>query len=126
MNACTWISSKFEGRAPADAALFRVFFGGAMDPGAVDLEDEALVNTATRELSEVLSIEGPARFARVYRWRNAGAQHDVEHPARMTALDARIEALPGLFVTGSGFRSVGVPDCIADGRATAGAAASTL
>ncbi len=26
---------------------------------------------------------------------------------------------PGLFVTGSGFRGIGIPDCIADGRATA-------
>ena len=28
-------------------------------------------------------------------------------------------AHPGLFLTGSGFRGVGIPDCIADGRATA-------
>lgn len=124
MHACTWISSKFDGRAPADAALFRIFFGGAADPGAVDLDDEQLIDTATRELSEVLAIEGPARFTRVYRWRNAVPQHDVAHPARMTLLDARLGTLPGLFVTGSGFRSVGVPDCIADGRATAGAAAT--
>ena len=26
---------------------------------------------------------------------------------------------PGLFITGSGFRGVGIPDCVADGRATA-------
>jgi len=28
-----------------------------------------------------------------------------------------------LFVTGSGFRAIGIPDCIADGRATAERAA---
>ncbi|MBA3296822.1 MAG: protoporphyrinogen oxidase [Acidobacteria bacterium] len=126
MNACTWASSKFEGRAPADVVLLRAFFGGAMDPAAVDLQDDDLIVTAQRELSEVLSIEGAPRLARVYRWRDAGAQHDVEHPARMAGLDRRLALLPGLFVTGSGFRSVGVPDCIADGRAAGAAAASTL
>ncbi|CAN5881855.1 protoporphyrinogen oxidase [soil metagenome] len=125
MNACTWSSSKFEGRAPSDSVLLRAFFGGALDPQAVDLPDDELVRLAVKELSPVLKIDGEPRLARVYRWRQAGAQHDVAHPARMEELRARLERLPGLFVTGSGFRSVGVPDCIADGRATA-VAASTL
>ena len=34
--------------------------------------------------------------------------------------------VPGLFVTGSGFRGVGVPDCVADARATAGQVAGWL
>ncbi|MEO6212903.1 MAG: protoporphyrinogen oxidase [Vicinamibacterales bacterium] len=125
MNACTWISSKFEGRAPDDWVLLRVFFGGALDPAAVDLRDDELTGTAVKELSDLLSIRGAPRLARVYRWRNAGAQHTVGHPARGVELTQRLKRLPGLFVTGSGFRSTGVPDCIADGRATA-VAASTL
>jgi len=31
----------------------------------------------------------------------------------------RLRALPGLFVAGSGFRAIGIPDCVADGRAAA-------
>jgi protoporphyrinogen oxidase len=31
-----------------------------------------------------------------------------------------------LFVAGSGFRSVGIPDCVADGRAAAAAACTTI
>jgi len=27
--------------------------------------------------------------------------------------------IPGLHLTGSGYRGVGIPDCVADGRATA-------
>ncbi|MEO5896360.1 MAG: protoporphyrinogen oxidase [Vicinamibacterales bacterium] len=125
MHACTWSSSKFDGRAPSGTALFRAFFGGALDPQAVDLTDDQLVRLAVTELSPVLKLEGEPRLARVYRWRQAGAQHDVTHPARMEQLRIRLERLPGLYVAGSGFRAVGVPDCIADGRATA-IAASTL
>lgn len=126
LNACTWVSSKFEGRAPAGSTLLRAFYGGGLDPSAIDLSDAELIDTAVRELSPVLSITGAPRLARVYRWREAGAQHDVEHPRRVAELQRRLAQLPGLFVAGSGFKTVGVPDCIADGRATAEAAASTL
>jgi oxygen-dependent protoporphyrinogen oxidase len=30
-----------------------------------------------------------------------------------------LAAHPGLFLTGSGFRGVGIPDCVADARVTA-------
>ena len=119
LTACTWVSSKWEGRAPAGQVLLRAYLGGAHDPGAVDLEDEAMVDVAARELSAILSIRGAPRLARVYRWRDAGAQHEVGHRARIRRLEGRLAALPGLRVAGSGFRSIGVPDCIADGRAVA-------
>jgi oxygen-dependent protoporphyrinogen oxidase len=44
----------------------------------------------------------------------------------VAAIDRRIAALPGLFVAGSGFRAIGIPDCIADARATAGRVADYL
>lgn len=123
ITACTWVSSKWAGRAPAGMALLRAFVGGAHDPGAVDLSDEALVDLAHREIAGVLGIEGNPALARVYRWRNAGAQHNVGQTARVEEIDARLALHGGLFVAGSGFRSVGIPDCIADGRAAAAAAA---
>jgi oxygen-dependent protoporphyrinogen oxidase len=119
ITACTWVSSKWEGRAPAGQVLLRAYVGGAHDADAVDLTDEELIDTAVRELSAILSISGPPTLARVSRWRNAGAQHEVGHAARMEALEARLATHPGLFVTGSGFKSIGIPDCVADGRAVA-------
>ncbi len=119
ITACTWVSSKWSGRAPSDKVLLRVFAGGAHDPDAIDLPDDRLVDLAWREIGGVLGISTAPDVARVYRWRHAGAQHNVGQRARMTALDARLAALPGLFVAGSGFRSIGIPDCIADGRAAA-------
>lgn len=123
ITACTWVSSKWTGRAPGGSVLLRAFIGGAHDPGAVDLTDDALVGIASREIGEVLGIEGPAILSRVYRWRGAGAQHNVGQRARVAAIESALAAHPGLLVAGSGFRSVGIPDCIADGRAAAAAAA---
>ena len=66
----------------------------------------------------------PPILARVYRWRTAGAQHNVGHIARVAEIESRLARHGGLFVAGSGFRSVGIPDCIADGRAAAAQAAA--
>jgi oxygen-dependent protoporphyrinogen oxidase len=126
LTACTWVSSKWEGRAPAGQVLLRAFIGGAHDPEAVDLGDDELVAIACRDLGGVLGIGTAPALARVYRWRRAGAQHTVGHLARVAAIEARLQTLPGLFVAGSGFRSTGIPDCIADGRAAGGAAGRVL
>ena len=123
ISACTWVSSKWEDRAPPGMVLFRAFLGGATDSSVVDETDDALVAIATRDLSSVLGITGPPQLETVYRWRNAGAQHNVGHAARLDRMTRQLELLPGLFVAGSGFRAIGVPDCIADGRAAGALAA---
>jgi oxygen-dependent protoporphyrinogen oxidase len=123
ITACTWVSSKWTARAPEGHVLLRAFVGGAHDPAAAGLDDERLVGIATRDLAPVLGIGAPPRLARVFRWPGAGAQHEVGHRARMTGLRERLRAWPGLFVSGSGFDSIGIPDCVADGRAAGAAAA---
>jgi oxygen-dependent protoporphyrinogen oxidase len=124
ITACTWVSSKWRGRAPTGTVLLRAFAGGSHDPAVVDLDDRALVEMATRDLSGILGIAGPPLLSRVYRWRAAGAQHNVGHLARVAEIEQRLAPFPGLVVAGSGFRSVGIPDCIADGRAAAAACVS--
>ena len=123
ITACSWVSSKWEGRAPAGMALIRAFMGGAHDPGAIDLPDVDLVTIAARDAGGILGIVAAPSLARVHRWRDAGAQHHVGQLDRVDAIERRLAGCPGLLVAGSGFRSVGIPDCIADGRAAAAAAA---
>ena len=103
--------------------LLRAFIGSVHDPHAAELPDAELTDIAVREVSAVLGITAPPIIARTCRWRNAGAQHTVGHAARMIGLAARLRSLPGLFVAGSGFESIGIPDCVANGRRVATAAA---
>ena len=124
ITACTWVSSKWSGRAPTGTVLLRAFAGGSHDPAVVDLDDRELVEMAVRDLSGLLGITGPPLLSRVYRWRDAGAQHNVGHIARVAEIEGRLARYRGLVVAGSGFRSVGIPDCIADGRAAAAACVS--
>jgi len=125
ITACTWVSSKWEGRAPEGQALLRVFIGGAHDPQAVSLTDESLVAIARQDLGSVMGIAAAPSLTRVYRWPRAGAQHIVGHLDRVTSIERRL-APRGIFVTGSGFRATGIPDCITDGRRVADDVAAYL
>jgi oxygen-dependent protoporphyrinogen oxidase len=124
--AASWLSSKWPHRAPEGRVLMRAFAGGMRDPHATSLSDKELVDRSMVALAPLLGISGAPLLTRVYRWERASAQHNVGHLARLAAIDQRLAEHPGLFVTGSGFRGVGIPDCVSDGRATAVQAASWL
>ncbi len=124
--AASWLSSKWPGRAPEDRVLMRTFIGGARDPQALERSDAELIATSLAALRPLLGIEHEPLLTRVYRWDRGNAQHEVGHLDRMAAIDRALTRHPGLFLTGSGFRGVGIPDCVADGRRTAAAAAAFL
>lgn len=117
--AATWLSSKWPARAPDDRALMRAFFGGARDPGAMALADDDLVGIAHCDLSRLLNIEGAPTFTRVGRWVDGTPQYEVGYLDRLAAIRARLASHDKLFVTGAGFGSIGIPDCIEAARATA-------
>jgi protoporphyrinogen/coproporphyrinogen III oxidase len=124
--AASWLSSKWPDRAPDDRVLMRAFFGGARDEHALGKSDAQLQDTALAALRPLLGITGDPLLARVYRFERASAQHEVGHLARIEALDRIMGGTPGLFMTGSGLRGVGIPDCVADARATARKASEWL
>ena len=124
--AASWLSSKWPHRAPDGTVLMRTFVGGARDPHALERTDAELVAQSLSAVRPVLGITGEPTFVRVYRFPRASAQHEVGHSERMASIDRLVGTHPGLFVTGSGFRGVGIPDGIADARATARQVAAWL
>ena len=124
--ASTWISAKWTGRAPKNRLLLRGFVGGARDPDILEKPDDVLARAVHTDLFRILDIRDEPLFTRVYRWERANPQHDVGHRVRLDAIEARPALRHGLFLTGSAFRGVGIPDCIADGRKTATAAATLV
>jgi oxygen-dependent protoporphyrinogen oxidase len=117
--ACTFLSVKYPGRAPAGVALFRVFLGGALDPGILERDDAALVALARGELAARLGLDAAPTLARVWRHPRAMPQYDVGHLGRVAAIEARLDALPGLAVAGAAYRGVGIADCVRSGEAAA-------
>ena len=121
--AATWVTSKWPGRAPEGHVLVRAFLGGGRDPSRLERSDEELIATARAELAETMAITGEPLFSRLFRWTRQSPQYEVGHLARVASIARRVASIPGLFLAGSGFRAIGIPDCIADGRDTAARAA---
>jgi oxygen-dependent protoporphyrinogen oxidase len=117
--AATWTSTKFPHRAPAGSVLIRSFVGGVGREALVALDDAALIQLVHEELGEILHITAAPKLARVYRWQRANPQYLVGHLGRVDAVEQMLAPYPGLFLTGSAYRGVGVPDCIHQGIQTA-------
>ena len=115
--AGTWVSSKWDDRAPAGYALIRAFFGGAAGEDVLAGSDGDLATLARGELGALMGLRAEPLWARVYRWDRASAQMRVGHLGAMRRLRALLEAsAPGLVVAGGGYDGVGIPDCIRQGQ----------
>ncbi len=128
--ACTFVHRKFLGRTPKGLAVLRAFLGGVKNEALLAVSDEELLATVRRELSEILGTRVIAQttepeYAQVSRWRRAMAQYAVGHQARMTRVQARLQALPGLQLAGNAYDGIGIPDCIRLGRDAARDALTT-
>lgn len=115
--ASTWVSSKWQHRAPDGRVLVRAFLGGAR--AKVDVKrasDDDLVSIAREELERVMGPLGPASFTRVFRYIDANPQPIVGHAARVDRARTRLKDLPGLYLAGAAYDGVGIPDCIRQAR----------
>jgi oxygen-dependent protoporphyrinogen oxidase len=119
INGATWISNKFAHRSPEDGFLARCFIGGDRTGEEMDADDEGLVRICKEELREIAGITAEPLFTRVFRWKDSGPQYDVGHARLARELDEVLAKFPGLDVTGAGYRGIGIPDCVQDGRETA-------
>ena len=122
VSAVTWVSSKWKDRAPLNCALLRGYLGGARDPGAIDLDERQLIAKVQEDFRRFLGIRSEPVLARVFRWPCAGVQMEVGHCGLMENIEKRLWQLPGLFMSGGGFRGVGIADCVGDARKQAIAA----
>ncbi len=119
ITACTWMSSKWPHRAPADIALLRCYLGAAGREAIVDESDTHLLDVVRRDLRTTLGIDATPIFTRLTRWRRAMPQYLPGHLDRLAAIDAALRDLPGVTLAGAGYRGVGIPDCIRQGTEAA-------
>jgi oxygen-dependent protoporphyrinogen oxidase len=121
--ACTWVSSKWSGRAPSGYVLVRVFLGRFGQDHVLDTPDDGLVGAAREELRRTLGIAAPPEHCWLFRWPHVMPQYLVGHRARVAVMSARVAEMPGLYLAGNGYTGVGIPDCIRSAEDAAAAAA---
>jgi len=117
INAVTFSSTKFDGRAPRGHTLLRVFFGGSRSPRSMDLDDDELLRIVRTQLRELLGVGEPPLFHRIHRWQQANPQYDVGHLDLVKRVRRELPA--GVHVTGSSCLGVGLPDCVHQAQETA-------
>jgi len=117
--AVSFASSKFPGRAPEGHVLFRVFFGGSLDPERTLLDDASLAALARHELAHLVGAEGEPRVMEIARWPAVMPQYHLGHLDRLTRIAARMEAMPTVALAGAAYDGVGIPQVIASGQAAA-------
>src|SRR3989338_8856849 len=117
--ACSFSSQKYDFRAPEGAVLLRAFVGGAFGREFFNRDDGELLDKVKKELAELLGIKAEPLFTVLRRYPDSMVQYRVGHLELVREIEAECEKLPGLFLTGSSYRGVGIPDCIHDAERTA-------
>lgn len=116
MTACSFASNKWPHWSPGPGTMvLRVSAGRAGDDRAMALSDDELVAALHAELAEALGLTSAPLEARVTRWVDGFPQYEPGHAARVVRIEA---ALPShVRMAGAALYGVGIPACIASGRA---------
>ncbi len=115
------VSNKFGHRSPDDQVVLRAFVGGYRHEALSQLPDGELLRLVRDELAAIFGIQAAPTFHRIFRWQPANPQYPVGHLEMVAAIEGKLQPLlPNLYLTGSGMRGIGIPDCIRQARETAG------
>lgn len=114
LRACTFTTSKFEGRAPADRVLLRAFFRPEPADGALD--DAGWVARATAGLGRVLPIARAPLRSWVSRWPNALPVHSPAHAAVVEQLERALHPR-NVCLAGAAFHGSGIDAAVRSGEA---------
>lgn len=109
----------FPHQAPQGAVLLRTILGGARQPSVIQFQNEDLVRLVRRELHAVLGGDPDPSFVRIVRHPEGIPQYTLGHLQRLAVIDEAVAALPGLYLTGNGYRGVAVNACIAEAKRVA-------
>ena len=114
-----WNSSLFAGRAPEGHCLLTSFVGGATDPLAIKLSDDALSAIVEQELAEVLQISGAPVTRLIRRYERAIPQYNLGHGEIVTAMREEQARHLGLFLVGNYLQGPSIGSCVEQASRTA-------
>jgi len=117
ITACSWASSKWP-HLGGDAVVLRVSVGHAGDQETPLLGDDELLATIRDDLATTAGISAAPIATRISRWPGAFPQYTVGHLDRVAQIEGDLNP-DGIFIAGMGYRGIGIPACIDQGRTAA-------
>jgi protoporphyrinogen/coproporphyrinogen III oxidase len=122
--ACTWTSSKFPHRAPEGYVMLRCYLGGALQEDIAEKDESTLISLVRQDLKEIMGVHEEPVFSKAFHNRKSNVQYHVNHSQRIDAVMQGLKS--GLFLAGSAYRGIGIPDCIQNGTQSAESAIQLL
>ena len=122
--ACTWTSSKFPHRTPDGHVMLRCYLGGALQEEIAEKDEETMANLVKQDLKEIMGITEEPVFCKIFHNRKSNVQYEVNHSQRIDTIMQELQE--GLFLAGSAYRGIGIPDCIQSGTKSAESAIELL
>jgi oxygen-dependent protoporphyrinogen oxidase len=121
VKAATYSSRKWSWLAAADpgTVVVRCSVGRVGDEADLQRHEDDLVRLTAADLSAATGVRGRPVDARVTRWGGSLPQYAVGHLDRVARIRAAVAAVPGLAVCGAAYDGIGIPACVASGRAAA-------
>ena len=124
--ACTWTSSKFPHRAPKGHVMIRCYVGGALQEEIAEKDAETLEALVRNDLQQIMGITETPVFCKVFKNNKSNVQYHVNHSQKIDSIMEDLKNYPGLFLAGSAYRGIGIPDCIQNGNLAAESALKFL
>ncbi len=122
VTACTFLDRKWPHLARDGEVLLRASLGRIDDTRPCEWGDDEVAARAWEELGVFLGVSGQAMDVAVVRHPHSLPQYRVHHLLRTAGVEAAAARLGGVALAGAAYRGVGIPACIASGRAAAHAA----
>jgi len=114
-----WMSTLFPDRAPPGKVLLTSYLGGARAPQVADWSDERLLDETLRTLRPLIDLKTNPEMVRIDRHQQALPAYHGAYQARMHAITARLQNIPGLHLEANYRGGVSVRDRLACGHAVA-------
>lgn len=117
--ACSFISDKYEHRAPEGFHLLRLFIGGATQENILHIPVDELKKIVLGELSKIIQIEGEPVLEDFKVWPKSMPQYTLGHVDRVQKIRKIFEKCPNFYLLGNGYQGVGLPDLVEQAKITA-------
>ncbi len=114
-----WDSSVFPNRAPEGKALIRAMVGGVRAPELAALPPRDLIELARAELQVTMGISAEPVLFRAFFHEKGIPQYLVGHGKVLEAIDGRLAAQPGVFLSNNAYRGIALNDCVLQSRLAA-------
>ena len=99
--------------------MLRCYLGGALQEEIAEKDTETLETLVRNDLQKIMGINETPIFCKVFQNHKSNVQYHVNHSERIDSVMEDLKNFPGLFLAGSAYRGIGIPDCIENGNQAA-------